>query len=69
MSGAPQNLERSGPALLLPVGTNSKGEVLVPLPVPNDNRFNGTKLFAQFGVFEGSSFASSQGMEFELFTK
>ena len=59
----------TGPALLVPVRTNNKGEVLIPLPVPTDSRLNNSTLFAQFVVFEGTSFASSQGMAFELFSK
>ena len=46
-----------------------QGHGPTPFSVPNDDRSNRAKLITQCVSAEAAILASSQGMEFELFTK
>ena len=59
-------------ALILTSTSDSKGESLIPVPVPNNASLQGIKLDTQHFVLDSAGplgFSATQGLEFETFTK
>jgi len=59
-------------AMVVIARTDANGEIYIPTPVPNDTKYDGTKLFAQWVILDSGAkggLAATRGMEFELFLR